>query len=242
MENKNIWVEKSYIEQEKNCLNNENLGINGTTKKIPLKSINDGENGITKTKKNIDKKSRSVYYKNYRMINKDMLKKKAHEKYLKNKNRILKRVKSYYYQNREKKLLYAKKYNLINKNKHIEYRIKNKKRANERVRNLLKTNINFRISKSLRRRFSKVFSGILKSGSAVRDLGCSVEEFKKYIESKFQPGMTWENYGFYGWHLDHITPLDAFNLSDRNQFLVACHYTNYQPLWAQDNFIKNNKI
>ena len=76
----------------------------------------------------------------------------------------------------------------------------------------------------------------------VKDLGCSIEDFKKYIESKFQNGMSWENYGHDTWHLDHITPLDAFNLSDRNQFLVASHYTNYQPLWAKDNYSKSNTI
>jgi hypothetical protein len=54
--------------------------------------------------------------------------------------------------------------------------------------------------------------------------------------------MTWDNYGMYGWHIDHINPLSSFDLSDRNQFLEACHYTNLQPLWAQDNLIKSNKL
>ena len=81
-----------------------------------------------------------------------------------------------------------------------------------------------------------------KNGSAVKDLGCSIEDFKKYIESKFQEGMTWDNYGLNTWHIDHITPLSWFNLEDRNQFLVACHYTNQQPLWARDNWEKPKQL
>lgn len=81
-----------------------------------------------------------------------------------------------------------------------------------------------------------------KAGSAVRDLGYSIQDFKKYIESKFQSGMTWDNHGFYGWHIDHIKPLSNFDLTNREQFLIACHYTNLQPLWACDNLRKGNKV
>jgi hypothetical protein len=72
-----------------------------------------------------------------------------------------------------------------------------------------------------------------KAGSAVSDLGCSIPELKAYLEKMFQPGMTWENWG--AWHIDHIIPLASFDLTDREQFLKACHYTNLQPLWAPDN-------
>jgi hypothetical protein len=78
-----------------------------------------------------------------------------------------------------------------------------------------------------------------KTGSAVSDLGCSIEELKKYIETKFLEGMTWENYG--KWHIDHIIPLSKFNLSDREELLKAVNYTNLQPLWAEDNMKKSNK-
>jgi hypothetical protein len=75
-----------------------------------------------------------------------------------------------------------------------------------------------------------------KAGSAVRDLGCSISELKVYIESKFQSGMSWNNYG--KWHIDHIKPLVKFDLQDRAQFLEACHFTNLQPLWAEQNILK----
>jgi len=54
--------------------------------------------------------------------------------------------------------------------------------------------------------------------------------------------MTWSNYGFNGWHIDHIRPLAAFDLANRSEFLKACHFTNLQPLWAADNFKKGSKI
>ena len=88
-----------------------------------------------------------------------------------------------------------------------------------------------------------------KTGSAVKDLGCSIEEFKIYIESKFYnrkngEAMTWENWTKDGWHMDHVIPLSNFNLTNREEFLKANHYSNLQPLWTEDHLektIKENK-
>ena len=76
-----------------------------------------------------------------------------------------------------------------------------------------------------------------KDGSFVRDLGCSLDAFRVYLESHFNPGMTWDNYGRGPgkWNLDHITPLVAFDLTNREQFLTAAHYSNYQPMWSEEN-------
>ena len=57
--------------------------------------------------------------------------------------------------------------------------------------------------------------GGVRGGSAVRDLGCTILEFKTYIEAQFQPDMTWENWTMDGWHLDHKVPLAVFDLTDR---------------------------
>jgi len=97
-----------------------------------------------------------------------------------------------------------------------------------------------RISYNLRRRLQKALKGNFKTGSAVRDLGCSIEELKIHLESQFQPGMSWENYG--EWHIDHIYPLSKVDLTDREQFKKVCHYRNLQPLWSRDNLRKGNKI
>ncbi len=114
--------------------------------------------------------------------------------------------------------------------------------AKAKLVNRKKTDIQFRLRVNLRTRLSKAIKTEQKTGSAVKDLGCTIQYFKSYIESQFQPGMTWENWGKYGWHLDHITPLSSFDLTDREQLLKACHYTNLQPLWARDNLEKGNKM
>lgn len=95
------------------------------------------------------------------------------------------------------------------------------------------------LSKVLRNRLYIAIKRGYKSGSAVQDLGCSIEEFKAHIEKQFHSGMTWANHGM--WHLDHIKPLASFDLSDREQFLQACHYTNYQPLLAFENLQKGKR-
>ena len=79
-----------------------------------------------------------------------------------------------------------------------------------------------------------------KTGSAVKDLGCSIPELKLYLEERFQPGMTWDNYGS-AWHIDHIRPLANYDLSDREVLKQLVHYTNLQPMWAIDNIKKSNK-
>lgn len=99
----------------------------------------------------------------------------------------------------------------------------------------------FRLQRILRDRFLKAIKNDYKTGSAIKDLGCSVEEFKQYLESKFKPGMTWGNYGKYGWHIDHIKPLFSFNLQNREEVIKALNFTNLQPLWWNENLSKGSK-
>lgn len=97
----------------------------------------------------------------------------------------------------------------------------------------LRENLQRRISKNLRHRIYKAMLGRTRGVSAVKDLGISIQEFRTYIERQFAPGMTWDNYG--RWHLDHKRTLASFDLTDQDQARAACHFTNYQPLWALDN-------
>ena len=96
----------------------------------------------------------------------------------------------------------------------------------------------YHIASNLRCRINRAIKNLAKRGSAVKDLGCTVAFFKEYIATQFQPGMSWDNWGHDTWHLDHKKPLVSFDLTDREQFLQACHYTNYQPLWATENLAK----
>jgi hypothetical protein len=79
-----------------------------------------------------------------------------------------------------------------------------------------------------------------KSNRTLKLVGCTTSELMAHLESKFAPGMSWENRG--EWHIDHIVPLAAFDLSDKDQQAAAFHYTNLQPLWKKDNLAKGSKV
>ena len=143
-------------------------------------------------------------------------------------------AKKYYQNHKEEIKINAKKYYQMNKEK-------NKEKRKEYINTQLKTNMNFKLAHYLRNRLRIALYNNQKAGSAVKDLGCPISELKLYLESKFQPGMSWDNWSKTGWHIDHIKPLASFNLQNRKEFLKACHYTNLQPLWAEDNLSKNNK-
>lgn len=119
--------------------------------------------------------------------------------------------------------------------------VEHKIRQNTYRSKRMKEDVNFRLTRNLRCRLSKAVRASQRGGSAIRDLGCSIDQLKIHLEAGFQPGMTWENWSARGWHIDHIRPLASFDLSDPEQVRVACHYTNLQPLWANDNWSKNAK-
>jgi hypothetical protein len=101
----------------------------------------------------------------------------------------------------------------------------------------------FKLKKRLRHRLRSAFYRLKKSkssGSAIKDLGCSIDFLKQHLESQFEPGMTWDNWSTHGWHIDHREPLA--NASTQEELLRLCHYANLQPLWAKDNLSKSNKV
>ena len=71
-------------------------------------------------------------------------------------------------------------------------------------------------------------------------LGCTIQEFKEHLEAQFQPGMSWENYGVMGWHIDHIVSCWRFDMTDPEQQKQCFHYSNMQPLWREDNMAKRD--
>jgi len=91
----------------------------------------------------------------------------------------------------------------------------------------MKTNFRCRISGWLKDQ--KIF----KTGHLL--IGCSKEELKWHLEKQFKPGMTWDNYG--KWHVDHIIPL--YTAKTEQEVYKLYHYTNLQPLWAEENLRKN---
>jgi hypothetical protein len=74
--------------------------------------------------------------------------------------------------------------------------------------------------------------------SMFNSIGCSPSQLREYIENRFTDGMSWDNHGLYGWHLDHIIPISSAKTEE--ELYMLSHYTNLQPLWAEDNMIKGN--
>lgn len=114
--------------------------------------------------------------------------------------------------------------------------------SNRQKRELAKIDPVARLERKLRNDLRKRLK-YGKHGHRSWDLiGCTVEELKRHIESQFEPGMTWENWGYRGWHIDHRTPLASFDLSKSEQVKAAFHFTNLQPLWAGQNLRKGAKL
>jgi hypothetical protein len=150
-----------------------------------------------------------------------------------NKEHIREYQRQYRLKNREKRLAQKKEWCKNNKER---------QRSNLRRRHVARMSSDplYKLERNLRKRLAMAIKKHSKTGSAVRDLGCSIDELKQHLESKFLPGMTWNNYGRFGWHIDHIRPLSQFDLTNPEQLKIACHYTNLQPLWWRDNLSKGD--
>ena len=191
-----------------------------------------------------------AYAEKYRAVNKISINRYAGEYYLRNKERILLGKKEYRINNPDlvrKNSRRSHEKNKENNNKRsLIYYYNNKSRlikknTNYKI-NRRKVDIQFKLRHILGNRLLRALESSSKTGSAVRDLGCTIPELKFYLEGQFQDGMTWENHSRTGWHIDHKVPLDFFDLTDREQLLQAVHYTNLQPMWAKENIKKSNKI
>lgn len=159
---------------------------------------------------------------------KDCVNRRSRDYYLKHSEKLRAYTRNHYKNNTKKVGEYNRKYNK-----------QNREAAARRLRKRRKNDPVFNLSMRLRSRLYSALRKNCKSGSAVRDLGCSIDYLKEYLESKFSEGMTWANRS--QWHIDHIIPLSSFDLTQRDQILKACHYTNLQPLWAKDNLRKGTK-
>jgi len=211
----------------------------------------------------IQNKKNSMWRKN----NPDKVKAQKQRNYLKHTKQHKEKRKEYYKNNKEKALVRAKEWAKNNPTKvkassrkcqqNIRknnperinlYQQKWQKNNREKIRNYkkkyLEKNLNGRLSEQLRSRINKALkvNGVVKTIKTLELIGTSIEKLKIHLEKQFLSGMSWENHSYYGWHIDHIIPLDSFNLSDVEQQKKACHYTNLQPLWWKDNLKKHNKI
>lgn len=109
-------------------------------------------------------------------------------------------------------------------------------------KNRYQTDPQFRTKKIVTARISEALKTykILKNSRTIEYLGCTIEEYYYYLESKFTPEMNWENQGAY-WHIDHIRPIASFDLTDEEQLYQCFHYTNTQPMEKTENRLKSDK-
>jgi len=163
--------------------------------------------------------------------NKDKISEYHAKRYRKDRAKILARCAKYRTENPEERRKTVAKYTAENKEKIRDFQ---RKYATKRY----EEDVEFRIQKILRARLLVALKGRSKATSATRLVGCSIAKLKKHLELMFDSGMTWDNYGHRTWHIDHIIPLAAFDLTKPAQQRKAFHWKNLQPLWAIENLRK----
>jgi hypothetical protein len=108
----------------------------------------------------------------------------------------------------------------------------NRKRAERDPAFKMMNAVRVRLNQAIRRR------GVSRPKSRTEQfLGCSWAEFLKHIERQMEPGMTWNNWGRDSWHIDHVVPLAAFDLSIEAECVVACNFRNHRPMRASHNLL-----
>lgn len=129
------------------------------------------------------------------------------------------------------------------KRANVKYRKTHKDQINAKELERIRLDINARIGKRIRTRIHKYVLRKEDEFNSISLLGCSIEEFRYYLEQQFEPGMTWDNYGGKdGWQIDHIVPIKWFDLTNEKEVFICFNYRNCRPLWAKDNGSKNDRL
>lgn len=171
----------------------------------------------------------------YRAVNVDRIRSKNAAYYAANKEKTQAHNAAYYAINRETILAHNAAYSAFN-----WVRIRRQKTQYEKQR--AKSDPIFRLTKNLRRRLGLAFKfqKTKKHQSTFELTGCTKEELRQHLVSQLRDGMTLENHGKV-WHIDHIRPCSSFDLSDPNQAILCFHYSNLQPLFADENLRKGDR-
>lgn len=128
------------------------------------------------------------------------------------------------------------------KARHAAWRAKNAQHISNYTKRKKAQNPAFRIACNLRKRLSFLVrkASATKTKQTLALLGCPLKSFLLYLESLWQPGMSWENYG--DWHVDHIMPCAIFDLTNPEHQVRCFHFSNLQPMWALDNIRKGDRV
>lgn len=154
-----------------------------------------------------------------------------------NKQKLIEYRKNYYLDNTESQKKVMKDYYENNKQDIVKRQV-----AHCNLRR--KYDANFRLSGSYR---TLLRNYVLKKTKVPRPVsqeifGCNQDFYRGYLESRFLDDMSWDNYSFHGWHIDHIVLISFFDLTDKTQVKQCFHYSNTQPLWCIDNIKKSDRI
>jgi hypothetical protein len=237
-------VEKPFDEFCKQKIQKD--GFYPSCKSCKKKHYEENKEKIAKGQKKYYKENKKIISeksKKYRQDNKQILKEKA-KKY-REENKELKRESDKKYRNKLKELgVYKDK----KQAEYIKHKEKYKLREKNRIRDYKKEYSDLRKCeiRTFKYKTRNLIYGAFKRGknqfhkdSTIEIiLGCTIEEFINYIQSKFTDGMTLKNHG--EWHLDHIIPIATATTEE--DVIKLNHYTNFQPLWAEDNLSKGSKI
>lgn len=101
--------------------------------------------------------------------------------------------------------------------------------------------LDYKITCILNSRMKGLINGEYRSKTALKLLGCTLEDFRLWIESLFDKNMSWENHGTV-WHYDHVIPCALFDQADPDEQEKCWHWSNYQPLFGSENMSKQDKI
>jgi hypothetical protein len=72
-------------------------------------------------------------------------------------------------------------------------------------------------------------------------MGISKYEFIDHINSYCLDGMTLQNFGSV-WGIDHIVPVELFDLSDPEELKLCYNYNNIMPMYNSDNRMKGASV
>ena len=127
-----------------------------------------------------------------------------------------------------------------------ETRASRRKRDRKYNRGKYKNNVGFKLAVLARTRVNialRSYINGVKVISGIKDLGCTIKEFKEWIEGQFVPGMSWNNWGKKtgNWSIDHIVPFCKANMCNKKEASKIIHYGNQRPIWHIDNLIKGGR-
>ena len=194
---------------------------------------------IEANKEHYNASSREYHHKNKEKCNlackeydkkhKEELKQKRAERYRLNKAKMSKKCSERYFANHEE-----------NKRKAKEKRSTNKEARNNRHKERYIADVQYKLTNIIRTRIYRAIkeSNTKRHKSIEQLIGCNLDALKVYIESQFDSSMNWDNHSVYGWHIDHIKPINTFDLTDIEQQKECFHYTNLRPLWSTDNLTR----